>query len=576
MGKFSKIKKYSKPSLEVNERIEKLNKELEKTGVLFEAPANSTSGLYTEPSINIPQPDSWTTLPEPDIDTSGLGSGHQTFTTSSGESNLDQFLYTDPETGVVYRRLEPYEGKPEAKYGIAFALSWDATIVGYIGDDGFVSTGSLGPSGGFNDWGKYGQLWIDYKDEMPVVGWIFRKSGFYPSRWFQIRMYVGAPNTQKIPVNKRLDDPDYLPVLDRNNNNKKRGPKDPWEELKKRLKAGKEWMDYMMDKRLRGKRKRMIELLGQTGKKALGKFGELMGFVEDKIEELVGDSLDKAVGTASAGATLGAFWDQQEGNVKYDKNNPYEVPYGQTQKQEISNAFEKALDYTDNMGFDLKGKIDRGEQFTQQEIDFLNQKMNYEFGSTTPEGFGFYRTFGKFSPNLEITKNDNGGYDIKDNYVFDNLNDFEGGQIEIGGVKFGPGVKGEYYARKDRGDIDFYDKEPNQPDAKRIGSIKQMFIKTSLPPSSSMKEEIAFEDVEKQLILEELQYDQLIEKLEKQRCLTKQEQTYKTIKRVSSATKDPSPILETKTIQTEQKSPARFLVKEKKEDTSRARWLKRA
>ena len=46
MGKFSKIKKYSKPSLSVDEKIDKLNQELKKTGMLSEI-TNSTSGVYT-------------------------------------------------------------------------------------------------------------------------------------------------------------------------------------------------------------------------------------------------------------------------------------------------------------------------------------------------------------------------------------------------------------------------------------------------------------------------------------------------------------------------------------------------
>ena len=46
MGIFSKIKKYSKPSLSVDEKIDKLNQELKKTGMLSEI-ANSTSGVYT-------------------------------------------------------------------------------------------------------------------------------------------------------------------------------------------------------------------------------------------------------------------------------------------------------------------------------------------------------------------------------------------------------------------------------------------------------------------------------------------------------------------------------------------------
>lgn len=57
MGTFSKIKRYSKPSREINEKIDSLDQELKKT--LGEAIANSTSGLYsitqyTEPREAIP------------------------------------------------------------------------------------------------------------------------------------------------------------------------------------------------------------------------------------------------------------------------------------------------------------------------------------------------------------------------------------------------------------------------------------------------------------------------------------------------------------------------------------------
>lgn len=79
MGKFSRIKKYSKPSLEVNERIEKLNKELEKTGVLSEV-TNSTVGLYSVIPTNVP-------------DTSGVLGG--SFTQSSSSDDSDYGSYTD-------------------------------------------------------------------------------------------------------------------------------------------------------------------------------------------------------------------------------------------------------------------------------------------------------------------------------------------------------------------------------------------------------------------------------------------------------------------------------------------------
>lgn len=54
MGTFSKIKKYSKPSLELDEKIECLDKELKKT--LGEAIANSTGGVYSITQYTEPVP----------------------------------------------------------------------------------------------------------------------------------------------------------------------------------------------------------------------------------------------------------------------------------------------------------------------------------------------------------------------------------------------------------------------------------------------------------------------------------------------------------------------------------------
>ena len=54
MGKFSKIKKYSKPSLDINEKIGNLNKELEKVGMLSEKMTTSTVYPDTETQPYIP------------------------------------------------------------------------------------------------------------------------------------------------------------------------------------------------------------------------------------------------------------------------------------------------------------------------------------------------------------------------------------------------------------------------------------------------------------------------------------------------------------------------------------------
>ena len=49
MGKFSRRLKYNKKSLSIDEKIEFLDKEMEKTGVFYEvAPANSTPGVYQQ------------------------------------------------------------------------------------------------------------------------------------------------------------------------------------------------------------------------------------------------------------------------------------------------------------------------------------------------------------------------------------------------------------------------------------------------------------------------------------------------------------------------------------------------
>jgi hypothetical protein len=303
------------------------------------------------------------------------------------------------------------------------------------------------------------------------------------------------------------------------------------------------------------------------------------GLGDDK--ERIDDFIEKISPIVPAGAAFDKFLDHQE-NPKHTKDNPYDVPFTGKQKENIGKRLEKALDQSaeENSpnyprpkgveGFapsDIKSKIERGEKLEQPDIEWLNKQLNVQ------DDKAYHLTFNNLSGESKITKNSDGSYTVEDNYVYSDPGDTSPVEL-IAGPLVGMHVKPE------GGDSTYYDKDPSKyPDAKKIGTLKKMYIKGKFPASGTTKEEITFEDIERQLILEELEYDLLIEKLEKQSCFTKQnkqEQTYKTIKRVSSATKDPSPILETKIIQTEQKSPSRFLAKEKREDTSRARWLKKA
>jgi len=79
VGTFRQIKKYSRPSLELDEKIEYLNTQLIKTGMLSEI-TNSTVGLYSVVSTDVP-------------DTSGVLGG--SFTQSSSSDDSDYGSYTD-------------------------------------------------------------------------------------------------------------------------------------------------------------------------------------------------------------------------------------------------------------------------------------------------------------------------------------------------------------------------------------------------------------------------------------------------------------------------------------------------
>lgn len=134
MGTFSKIKKYSKPSLELDERIECLDKELKKT--LGEAIANSTGGVYSITQYTEPQPAVPPTYSDvPDVsgitgngftqngitnDNTGYNDISQLFNNDLGE-NPTPIIQTPPET-------------PSGGVGLVWhSTTLNGDAVGYIG-----------------------------------------------------------------------------------------------------------------------------------------------------------------------------------------------------------------------------------------------------------------------------------------------------------------------------------------------------------------------------------------------------------------------------------------------------------
>jgi len=149
MGTFSKIKKYSKPSLEINEKIRSLDQDLKKT--LGEAIANSTSGLYTVTGFEPGDP----AIPAvPAVDPT-----YEDVT--GGLSNPDDFAWgdqgdgSDPDAAVVIpdNLYTTYNGEQVAAARYIEGTYPDGVIpLGYVIRDGWLSTNSVGylSSGGFS------------------------------------------------------------------------------------------------------------------------------------------------------------------------------------------------------------------------------------------------------------------------------------------------------------------------------------------------------------------------------------------------------------------------------------------
>ena len=106
MGKFSKIKKYSKPSLDINEKIENLNKEMSKVGMLSEKMTTSTVYPDTETQPYIPP--TYDFVP----DSSGITGNSFVQPTNGGDEN-------DPDTWADGWNSNEYLFNPDELDGVS-------------------------------------------------------------------------------------------------------------------------------------------------------------------------------------------------------------------------------------------------------------------------------------------------------------------------------------------------------------------------------------------------------------------------------------------------------------------------
>lgn len=160
MGKFSKIKKYSKPSLSVNEKIDQLNKELRKTGMLSEV--MTTDSLYPQKETQPYIPPTISDVP----DTSGITGNSFTQPTNGGiegdastwdngwvnNDYLKNATELDGETGRGIVRTVPNSPYGGGGAGMVLTSYAFGVSVGYItGSNEFKQILSGGLIGGTNN-----------------------------------------------------------------------------------------------------------------------------------------------------------------------------------------------------------------------------------------------------------------------------------------------------------------------------------------------------------------------------------------------------------------------------------------
>lgn len=158
MGTFSKVLKYKKPNLPIDEKIKNLDRELKKT--LGEAITNSTSGVYTVTGFEpgdpaIPEVPAVPAVP-PTYEnvTGGLSNANDFSWPSQGDGsnpdtpvNVPANLYTtyNGEQVAATRQIEGTYPAGVTPVGYVIRDGWLSTnYVGYLGSGGFTSVASVG------------------------------------------------------------------------------------------------------------------------------------------------------------------------------------------------------------------------------------------------------------------------------------------------------------------------------------------------------------------------------------------------------------------------------------------------
>ena len=123
MSGFNTIKKSRKRSHEIEEKLNVLNRELEKTKDIQEQPAMNTSGLYTPVQQSLPQDPVQVPNPDPDPEGTPVKKAHEApeasvvlhaCSTAKGSEHRDPEELSDPE-----RRSFRSERKPPPDSRIA-------------------------------------------------------------------------------------------------------------------------------------------------------------------------------------------------------------------------------------------------------------------------------------------------------------------------------------------------------------------------------------------------------------------------------------------------------------------------
>ena len=159
MGKFSKIKKYSKPSLDINEKIENLNRELSKVGMLSERMTTSTVYSDTETQPYIPPtydlvPDSTGITGNSFTQPANGGDENDSDTWADGWNSNEYLTNADELDGVSNRSIVSHV--PNSPYGdggggIVITGRYFGRSIGYLsGGNEYKQVLSGGLTGGTN------------------------------------------------------------------------------------------------------------------------------------------------------------------------------------------------------------------------------------------------------------------------------------------------------------------------------------------------------------------------------------------------------------------------------------------